>query len=182
MISLKGRERKLIGILAAVLAVLLFQALVISPALKKRADLSSQIGRAKKQLVVLRALKREYDVIRDETQKINQRVSRRPPGFALFSFLDQTASRLNLKNNLTSMKPSRRVFGGDLAEDMVEVRLEGVSLENLVAYLYEIEKPGTAIAIASIRVQPESRLGGGLNVSMLMTSVSPGTTSFRPRT
>ncbi len=174
MINLKGKEKKLIGILAAVLAALLFQVAVVSPALKKRADLSDQINRARKQLADLRLQKQEYDLIREETRKINQRVSKRPPGFALFSFLDQTASRLNLKNNLTSMKPSRRNLGSDLSEDIVELRLEGVSLENLVAYMYEIEKPGAAIAIASIRIQPESRLGGGLNVSMLVTSVSPG--------
>ena len=69
------------------------------------------------------------------------------------------------------MKPSRRTLDRTLVEDMVEVRLEGVSLENLIAYLYEIEKTGAAIAVSNILIQPESRLGGGLNVSMLVTSI-----------
>jgi hypothetical protein len=71
------------------------------------------------------------------------------------------------------MKPSRRTVDDNLAKDFVEVRLEGISLANLVAYLHEIEKTGTAVAIAKISIQPESRLGGGLNVSMMVTALSP---------
>lgn len=171
MTGLKSRERKLIAASAAVVVGVLIHMLVVSPALKKRAALDNQINRARAQLVDLRLLEQEYDQILKETKEIKQRVSGRSRDFALFSFLDQTANRLNLKNNLTSMKPSRRNLGSDLAEDMVEVRLEGISLENLVAYLYEIERTGAAVAIASIRIQPESRLGGGLNVSMLVTSI-----------
>jgi hypothetical protein len=98
----------------------------------------------------------------------------RPQGFVLsVSFLEQIASKLNIEGNLKSMNPSpRRNIGNNFVEDMVEVRLEGISLENLIAYLYEIEKTGAAVAIADIRIQPESRLGGGLNVpSLLITSL-----------
>ena len=70
------------------------------------------------------------------------------------------------------MKPSRRNLDANLAEEMVELRLEGISLANLVSYLYEVERTGAGVAIASIRIQPESRLGGGLNVSMMVTSIS----------
>lgn len=171
MTGLKSRERKLIAVSVAVVAGVLIHMLLVSPALKKRTELDLRILQARDQLVELRLLEQEYDQILKETKDIKRLVSGRSRGFALFSFLDQTANRLNLKNNLTSMKPSRRNLGSDLAEDMVEVRLEGISLENLVAYLYEIERTGAAVAIASIRIQPESRLGGGLNVSMVVTSI-----------
>ncbi len=171
MISLKGREKRLAVALAGVLAIIVIYLAIISPALRKREELKREIKRARVQLGELRSLKREYEQISEEITGINQKVSRRPPGFTLFSFLDQTANRLNVKNNLTSMKPTRRNVDGSLVEDIVEVRLEGISLENMVAYLYEIERTGVAVAVSSLRVQPESRLGGGLNVSMLITSV-----------
>jgi hypothetical protein len=146
---------------------------VVAPTLRKRASLESSLVSARKQLKELRLLKREYDQILDETKKIRMRMDGRSRDFALsVSFLEQTATKLEIDKNLTSMKPSRRTLDRTLAEDMVEVRLEGVSLENLIAYLYEIEKTGAAIAISNILIQPESRLGGGLNVSMLVTSVS----------
>jgi type II secretory pathway component PulM len=173
MIDLKSREKKIITALAALVIVALIQVVFISPALKKRTDLNRRIIQARRQLAELRVLKEEYDQILVETEKINRKVSARPRSFTLFSFLDQTATKLNLKNNMASMKPSRRGIDSNLSEEMVEVRLEGISLENLVAYLYEIERTGAAVAIASIRIQPESRLGGGLNVSMQVTSVGP---------
>ncbi|UCD56581.1 MAG: type II secretion system protein M [Candidatus Hydrogenedentota bacterium] len=173
MMDLKDRERKLIAVSAAIVLVALIHWLIVSPVLRKRADLERRIALAGNQLNELRLLQREYDQILEETKKINQHMSALPRDFALFSFLDQTANRLDLKNNLTSLKPSRRNLDADLTEEMVEVRLEGISLENLAAYLHEIERASAAIAIASIRIQPESKLGGGLNVSMLVTSIGP---------
>ncbi|RJP64056.1 MAG: hypothetical protein C4532_19725 [Candidatus Abyssobacteria bacterium SURF_17] len=172
MIELKGREKKYVVALSCIVVGILVHMLIISPLVKRRANLDDQTTRARDQLVELRLLKLEYDQILEESKAIKQRVSRRPRDFALFSFLDQTANRLNLKNNLTSLKPSRRNLSANVSEEAVEVRLEGVSLENLISYMHEIEGAAAGVAIASIRIQPESRLGGGLNVSMLVTSVS----------
>lgn len=173
MINLKNREKKIIAALATLAVLAFVQVAVVSPALKKRADLGRAIIQAREQLAELKLLKHDYDQILVETEKINRKVAGRPRDFTLFSFLDQTATKLNLKSNLASMKPSRRSVDSKLAEEMVEVRLEGISLENLVSYLYEIERTGAAVAIASIRIQPESRLNAGLNVSMQVTSVGP---------
>lgn len=173
MIQLKRREKKIVVACLAIAAVILAHFAVISPALARRNELKSRIQRARVEGEELKRLKLQYDQILKETEKINSRIKNRPRNFTLFSFLDQTASRLNLKNNLAAMKPSRRQVDQHLVEDMVEVRLEGISLENLVAYLYEIERTGAAVVISSIRIQPESRLGGGLNVSMLVNSLGP---------
>jgi general secretion pathway protein M len=173
MIQLKEREKKIVAACVIVAAVIIVYFALISPALSKRIELERQIKQTRMQSVELKLLKRQYDQILKETEKINQKVKNRPRNFTLFSFLDQTASRLNLKNNLAAMKPSRRTLDKNLVEDMVEVRLEGISLENLVSYLYEIERTGAAVAISSIRIQPESRLGGGLNVQMLVNSLGP---------
>ncbi|RJP25177.1 MAG: hypothetical protein C4520_02735 [Candidatus Abyssobacteria bacterium SURF_5] len=173
MIELKKREKKIIAACLAIAAIIIIQVAVISPALAKRRKLDEGIKQARVQSAELKVLKQQYDQILKEKEKINRRVQNRPRNFTLFSFLDQTASRLNLKNNLAAMKPSRQTLSKNFVEDMVEVRLEGISLENLVAYLYEIERTGAAVVISSIRIQPESRLGGGLNVSMMVTSLGP---------
>ena len=173
MIQLKKREKRIIAACLGIAAVILAHFAVISPALAKRDELKTRISQADVQGEELKGLRLQYDQILNETEKINSRIKNRPRNFTLFSFLDQTASRLNLKSNLAAMKPSRRAIDKNLVEDMVEVRLEGISLENLVAYLYEIERTGAAVVISSIRIQPESRLGGGLNVSMLVNSLGP---------
>ncbi len=174
MIELKQREKKIIFACAGLAAVIIVYFSMISPALSKRIELKTRLQQAQSQSVELKLLKQQFDQITRETEKINSRIRNRPRGFTLFSFLDQTASRLNLKNNLAAMKPSKRIIDKNLVEDVVEVRLEGISLENLVSYLYEIERTGTAVVISSIRIQPESRLNGGLNVYMLVTSLGSG--------
>ncbi len=170
--DLRTREKKIIAACGALVLIAIIHMALVSPALKKRAELKRSIVKAEIQLKELRLLQREYDQILDETGKIKRRIGGRARDFELLPFLSHTANNLNLKTNLTSMKPSRRNLDANLAEEMVELRLEGISLANLVSYLYEVERTGAGVAIASIRIQPESRLGGGLNVSMLVTSIS----------
>jgi general secretion pathway protein M len=174
MMGLNRREKNIVAICIAVVTVAVVHWLFVSPALKKRAELNREIENSRRQLVELRLLQRDYDLILEETRNIKRRMEGRSRDFVLsVSFLEQTATELAIDKNLTSMKPSRRTLDSNLVEDMVEVRLEGISLDNLVAYLYRIENTGAAIAISNILIQPESRLGGGLNVSMLVTSISP---------
>lgn len=173
MITLNKRERNIVSICAGLVFVALIHWLVVSPTLRKRSDLDSSIDRARKQLQELKVLEHEYNQILQESKKIKKRMDGQSRGSALsVSSLEQIATKLSIEKNLTSMKPSRHTLDSNLAEDMVEVRLEGISLANLVAYIYEIEKSGPAIAISNIRIQPESRLEGGLNVSMLATAIA----------
>ena len=173
MIGFSKREKNIVMICATVVLVAFIHWMFVAPTLRKRADLNRSIAKSRNQLRELKLLAHEYDQILDETRKIRRGMAGRSGNFALSgSFFEQIAAKLAVEGNLTSMKPSRRNLDNNLVEDMVEVRLEGISLENLVAYLYEIEKTGAAIAISNINIAPESRLGGGLNVSMLVTSIS----------
>lgn len=173
MINLNRRERNIVAACAGLVLIALAHWLVVSPTLRKSSDLDASISRAQNQLKELKLLKHEYDQILQETRMIKRRMDEQSPDSTLsVSSLEQIATGLAIADNLTSMKPSRRALDSSLAEDMVEVRLEGISLENLVAYIYAIEKNGPAIAISNIRIQPESRLEGGLNVSMLATSIA----------
>ena len=174
MIDLKSREKKIVALCAALVLAAVINFLLVSPSVDKRDELRRSIRSSQLQLEELRKLAREYDQILKETQAIRKNMGGRAQSFELLPFLSQTANKLNLKNNLTSMRPSRRALGGNLSENLVELELRGVSLENLVDYLHEVEKAGAAVAVASIRVGPESRLGGGLNVSMLVTSINAG--------
>jgi len=171
--DLGTREKKIIAVCVAIVLAAVLHIAVIVPSLEKRDELRRSIRKAELQREELRVLGREYDQILRETKNISQRTGGQPRGFELLPFLTQTANRLKLKSHLTSMKPSQRQLGGNLSESMVDLRLEGVSLENLVDSISAIEQAKAAVAISSIRVQPESKLGGGLNVSMRVISINP---------
>lgn len=172
MMDLRSREKKIIAICAVVVLAAIVHIAAVSPSVKKRDQLERSIRKAQIQLQELRILEHEYDQILMETKKIRQHMGGRSRDFELLLFLSQTANKLDIENNLTRRNPSRRELDSNLAEELVELELKGISQENLTAYLHEIERKGRAVAITSIRVRPESRLGGGLNVSMLVTSIS----------
>jgi type II secretory pathway component PulM len=172
MIDLKSREKKIVAVCVAVVLAALIHVLVISPSIKKRDNLSRSIHKTNRQLAQLRKLGSEYDQILRESEAIRRNMGGRGKGFELGPFLSKTANKLGLLKNLTSMRPSSRRLDANISENLVELGLNGVSLENLVKYLHEIERAGPAVAIAKIVVRPESRLGGGLKVTMLVTSIT----------
>lgn len=174
MIDLKTREKKTIAIVAAVLLATLFQIAIVSPSVEKRDKLDRSIRDARIQLQQLRMLEREYSLILGEMKRIRRQMGAASQSFELLPFLSQTATKLDLKSNLASMKSSRRELSGDLAEDMVQLELQGVSLENLVDYLHKIEEAGPAIAVVDVRITSASKRGGGLTVRMLVTTISSG--------
>ena len=64
--------------------------------------------------------------------------------------MEKEAARCDIKGNIKYMKPSSSQGTGAYKESMVEMKLEGVTLKQLVGYLYHIESPEDAISIKRV--------------------------------
>ena len=71
----------------------------------------------------------------------------------LFSFLEKSAGDAELKGHIKYMKPSTAQSAGPYRESKVEMKLEQVTLKQLVDYLYRIESPEKLISIKRISIK-----------------------------
>jgi len=150
--KLNSRERwVLFGGVGFVLCILVLQ-LVIIPVLDARRNLEKSIASKKKDLVAIKQLQQEYHTLKNEEGTIQTRIDQRGTGFTLFTFLDKQASEAEIKKQIKYMKPSM-VEGDELNEAMVEMKLQKVTLPELVEFLRLVESEANVVFIRRFTIQ-----------------------------
>ena len=77
--------------------------------------------------------------------------------------LDDAAGEAQVKTYIKYMKPSTPVSTGPFKESMVEMKLEALTLQQLVGYLYLIESPGDLVSIKRLSVNENKKEEGYLD-------------------
>ncbi len=152
-IQLNRRER--IGITAAalvLLAVALIE-LVISPLAARVRRIDRTLAAETVALEQMHRLKAQYDQLQAEAQTQQQRLGRRQAGFTLFSFLDGAAGQTQLKDRIAYMKPSADpIKDTPYRLSRVEMKIQDVSLPELVAFLHRVETAAEAITVKRLSI------------------------------
>jgi general secretion pathway protein M len=138
-------------------AALLIQFAVV-PYFEARQKVRSAIVANEKALQELSVLGAEYGVLRQRSEEIKRLIERRPPGFALFSYLEKRAGEAAVKTNIRSMNPLKSSPAGIYEETAVEMKLDKLTMKQLVDFLYRVESPEEMVRIrrASILKMKES--------------------------
>ena len=125
------KEHLFLTILAVLLAVLLifciYEAKTINTAKGEIAYYSTLDSD-------LEALESEYNALR-----VKNRQSVATLRISLFSLIDKIARRNRLGSSVAFIKPFSRKLASGASLDMVEIRLNSVSLKQIVHFLYDVE-------------------------------------------
>lgn len=156
-IKLARRERNLIsfGVLFVVIALVL--QFVVLPWFDHRDRKIKGIVSRQKDIQEMLLLQGEYQAARKTTLGLVEQLAARPAGFALFSYLEKAAGKTMVKEFITYMKPSASNSKGPLKESMVEMKLEGVGLEQLSDYIKEIESARDVVYLKRVSIQTSKK-------------------------
>jgi hypothetical protein len=136
----------------------------------------------------VQAKQTEYRDVQDLVQRLN-RLSlnagqiedrlRRGRGFSVLTYLEKVAVDLNLRRRITQMRGK----GGDTArhfrENAIEVRMEKISLAELVRYLYLVEHPksddegAVLLRVKQLRVRPNPETKYVLDATFQVSGYEP---------
>jgi hypothetical protein len=126
--------------------------LIIMPVLDAQSNLEKSIARKKQELVEIRMLQQDYYALKNEEGTIQARINQRGSGFSLFTFLDRQAAEAKVKKQLQYMKPST-IEGNELNEAMVEMKLQRITLADLVEFLRLVESEENVVFIRRFTIQ-----------------------------
>jgi general secretion pathway protein M len=163
VMKLAKREKNLVILAGVAVAVFLLFQFVVFPFLDERKRMRRSIAAKKQNLQEVLRLRSEYEVQKTGFQGIQQMLAKRTRGFTLFSFLEKSASEAELKGNIKYMKPSTSQSTGPYKESTVEMKLEQITLKQLVDYLYRIESPEQLISIKRISIKENKGESGYLD-------------------
>lgn len=137
VMKLEERDKKVLiyGGLAACL--ILLYALVLSPLYADLTRKRDAIPKKERDLVEIRALKDQYLELQRQLQVLQAAAAARGP---LLTEIETITKRTNLSGKIVSLKPQVGVQTGTFKESLVEVRLDNITLYDLVNYVNQLEK------------------------------------------
>ncbi len=151
--TMQLRERILvIGGGVAVVLFLLFT-LALDPLLKHSADLDRQIVATRRQLTEFRTIQQDYLRQKGVVDSINAQLKKQQ-NFAIFSRLEELAGQTGIRSKILHMKPTVSTPSEVYNEESVEVKMEGVTLEQLVSYLHQVESSPQLLKIKRLEIRP----------------------------
>jgi general secretion pathway protein M len=151
--NLQSRERIFIAGAGGALVVFLLFKLAIDPLFKHSAELDRQIVTARRQFSELRTMQQEYQRQKSVVDSINSQLKKQQ-NFAIFSRLEELAGQTGIRNKILHMKPTVSTPSEVYNEESVEVKMEGVTLEQLVRYLHQVENSPQFLKIKRLEVKP----------------------------
>src|SRR5262245_956364 len=151
--NMQARERLFLGGAGAMLVLFLIFKFEIDPLFNHSAELDSLIFNVHSQLTELRTMQQEYQRQKNVVDSINSQLKRQQK-FAIFSRLEEFAGQTGIRNKILYMKPTVSTPSEVYNEESVEIKMEGVTLEQLVRYLHQIENSPQLLKIKRLEIKP----------------------------
>jgi general secretion pathway protein M len=169
--KLATREKYLIFIGVCCITIFLMLQFLVFPFFESRRRMATGLKVKERGVHEITALRAEYQTYQRASQDIREALARRKGGFTLFSFLDKAAGGAQVKAHIKYMKPSTPLSTGPFKESMVEMKLEAITLEQLVGYLYHIESPADLVSIKRISIKENKKEEGYLDAIVQVLTV-----------
>jgi len=160
---LARRERYLISLAACCIAIFLVFQFLIFPFFENRKRIQRGLKAKETGLEEILKLRAEYEAYQKGSHGVQHSLANRDKGFTLFSFLEKAAGEAEVKTHIKHMKPSISSGTGPYKESMVEMKLEAITLQQLVGYLYRIESPDDMVSIKRISISQNKKEEGYLD-------------------
>lgn len=161
----KDKKTLIIGAIAALIIVL--YAFVVSPLTSDLTRKRELIPKKERDLVEMRVLKDEYLEMNKRLQQAQAAAAKRGP---LLTEIENLTKRANLNSKMVSLKPQTGVQTEAFTESIVEIRLDNITLYDIVNYVFLLEKDG--LRIKKLNFKPRYDNPKLLNSTILVSSAA----------
>ncbi|MGH7917905.1 MAG: type II secretion system protein GspM [Candidatus Binataceae bacterium] len=151
------REKVLLKMLGAVIAVLLLYNLVYRPFVVLGSDLRDSVQTRQHQLVQARAMMRRWDHLKTQLASTEKRTVNGGKDFSLFSVIEKTLTKSVGRDKIGSITPSDKPVAGGFIRHAVDLKLNGVSLGQIVNALYGVQTLGVPVTVSDLRIHQRSQ-------------------------
>lgn len=169
--QLSQREKRAVAIAGLCLVLFVVAQFIFFPVLDSRKKLAKSLAGKQRQLLEMQSMRERYASFSKKNDSIAELLTQRAAGFSLFSFLEKNAAESQVKDRIAYMKPSSLTDNAVLQQSMVEMKLQAVSIKQLVTFLEMTESPQNLVGVKRITIQENSKQKGALDIIMQIVSV-----------
>jgi hypothetical protein len=155
---LSSRERTLVGLASGAVAVIFVYTMIWQPIEDDRLQLARRIQVRRDELREMQQMRDTYLDLANQFDLRQKIIEKADPRFSLFPHIEATVSRvLGGREKIVSMNPQNKDLSGVYREESVELKLNGVSLKELVDLMYQIEKGVQPLRLTRLQVKKRPR-------------------------
>ncbi len=163
-LNLQRRDKVALAAAALTLLVFLFFQLVVFPMLDARERAGKQLRVKAETLAKMESLAAQLRQLREKGRYSGGIIKKRPRDFTLFSFLEKLAGQTGVKDHIVYMKPSTKNLKNSTYKlSLVELKLRGITMEQLVGFLYQVETSYNLIWIKRMSIIASDKQQGTIS-------------------
>ena len=149
------RERIIVSAGGAMVAAALVFLLIIDPLMATIDKLDRQAQRKTKDSQELALVAQEYVIKQARIAKLEQRMPTPPAQFSLLAFMEEATTTAQIRDRIVGMQPQAPTVVQGYQETAVDLRLDGVSLPQLLALLVAIEQAPYDVQVHHLQMKPK---------------------------
>jgi len=155
---LSSRERRLLEGAVGVMLAFAFYSFVWEPLQDSQVQLAKRIELKQRELAEMQQMRDDYLELMNQFELRQKIIEKADPKFSLFPHIESTVMQvLGGREKIASMNPQNKDLGGAYREESVELKLNGVSLQQLEDLMYHIEKGGEPLRLTRLQVKKRAR-------------------------
>ena len=163
--KLESRDKKVLIIGGAAVAVILLYVFALSPLMADLSHKRELIPKKARDLAEMRVLKDQYLEMQQRLKQAQAVAVARGP---LLTVIENLTKRANLSSKIVSLKPQAGVQTEAFKESIVEIRLENITLYDIINYVFMLEKE--QLRIKKLYFKPRFDNPKLLNATILVSS------------
>jgi len=168
--KLTSRERYAAAGAAALVALVAFHQLAVRPAIERIETLERVMPEKTRAMERLRALSAEHRSLQKQLDDVG-RAAGQSDAAGMLSQIEQIASDCRLAGNVASMKPGTTRPAGSFTESSLEIRLEGISIKQLVDFLQRVQAAESP-AVRSLQVRQSPKTPSLLDADVQLAALA----------
>lgn len=147
---LSPRERWFVVLAGIALVTTLFSLFVIAPLVDLRGRLQAKVTAKERELAEVATLANTYETLRRELEVVG---SASGTTLSPFAFLEGLATNTIGRDKLVAINPITNEERSGLPQETIELKLSGVSLQELVDLLYKIDATGATVRCTNLAIK-----------------------------
>ncbi|MEW6273160.1 MAG: type II secretion system protein GspM [Thermodesulfobacteriota bacterium] len=170
---LAPRERALVLAALAVTALLVLWLGVIEPLGDALSRLDRDVQRARNDAGSIGELVARYRTLRSEVDALERGASAGDAGPSLFAQLESVSVPIAGRERIVAMNPSTRTISNELAQELVEMRIEGITMRALVSLLHAVESRDPPMSVERIAVKRQYKDQSRVDATVVVARIRP---------
>jgi hypothetical protein len=164
--KLEPRERVLVQVAGALVALFIAFNLVYLPIQGALGGLGDRIQERQHDAVEVAHMMRAYQRLRVDLATMRTRTVAASGDFSLFSVVEQALTRAPGKDKIGSITPAQKTIPGGMTQYSVELKLNTVSLPQVVDTLYGLSALNVPVTVSTLHVTLRSQDSHTFDVEM----------------